>query len=211
MGTLLHLDAPVPRLASGLAAAGRPNPEPVVADALRAEIAHYRANMHRGRDAAGLAELRRECAAVLSAALDDAPPQEVMLSLLLDALRFTAYPEVPGVLAALRARGVRTAVVSNWDCALEGHLEAIGLRESVDAVVVSAVVGAAKPDPAIFAAALAALGADARDALHCGDDPDCDVRGARDAGCRAVLLDREGRRPDVEPRITTLAELVPLL
>ena len=45
----------------------------VVAQALRNEIAFYRANHLRGGNAAGLAALRRDCARVLAGALDAAP------------------------------------------------------------------------------------------------------------------------------------------
>ena len=53
----------------------------------------------------------------------------------------------------------------------------------------------AKPDAAIFAQALAALGARAADALHAGDDLAADVGGARAAGIAAVLVARDGGAP----------------
>jgi putative hydrolase of the HAD superfamily len=211
MGTLVRLEPPVPRLHAALAAAGRPHPEPVVAAALRAEILHYRRGMHRGRDAAGLAELRRECAAVLAAHLDDPPAPGPMVEMLLDALRFAPYPEVPAALEAVAARGVPAVVVSNWDVSLPGHLRALGLGPYLAGCVVSAAVGAAKPDPAIFRAALGVARARPGDALHIGDDLERDLMGAMGAGLRALLLDREGRHDDVRPRIATLAEVVPLL
>ena len=65
-----------------------------------------------------------------------------------------------------------------------------GLRALVDAVVISAEQGAAKPDPAIFRAALERLGAAADDAMHVGDSVEPDVEGARAAG-----LEADPRRP----------------
>ena len=47
---------------------------------------------------------------------------------LLAALRFRAFPEAPAVLRALRARGARLVVVSNWDVSLHDVLERTGLR-----------------------------------------------------------------------------------
>ena len=91
---------------------------------------------------------------MLAGQLEAAPPVEQLTELLVGALRFEAYPEVLPVLGALRARGVRVAVVSDWDCTLAEHLARLGLGEWVDAVVVSAVVGVAKPDPRMFTAAL---------------------------------------------------------
>ena len=100
------------------------------------------------------------------------------------------YPEVPDVLAALRGRGLRLAVVSNFDSRLPPLLDALGLAPFFDAVVCSGAVGAAKPDGAIFAHALAALGVDAHEALHVGDSRVNDYDGARAAGIEALLVDR---------------------
>ena len=44
-----------------------------------------------------------------------------------------------------------------------------------------------------------------------GDTIADDIEGALALGMRAILLDREGKRPDFEPRIETLSELPPLL
>ena len=100
------------------------------------------------------------------------------------------FPEAPGVLAALRERGVALAVVSNFDSRLPPLLEAMGLAAFFDAVVCSGEAGAAKPDPAIFAHALAALGVEASEALHVGDNREADYDGARAAGIEAFLVAR---------------------
>ena len=120
------------------------------------------------------------------------------------------FPEVPGALAALRARGLRLALVSNFDERLVGLARGLGLTPLLDAVVHSTAVGAAKPDPAIFHAALTRLTVDPEDALHAGDDVDRDVAGARAAGLHAVLVDRRERGsslPHDAVRITRLDEL----
>ena len=100
------------------------------------------------------------------------------------------FPEAPAVLAALRERGVALAVVSNFDSRLPPLLEAMGLAAFFDAVVCSGEAGAAKPDPAIFAHALAALGVEASQTLHAGDSREADYDGARSAGVEALLVDR---------------------
>ncbi len=53
----------------------------------------------------------------------------------------------------------------------------------------SAIVGASKPDPAIFRVALDCAGVDAAAALHVGDMLCADVDGAAQAGIPAVHLD----------------------
>jgi putative hydrolase of the HAD superfamily len=130
------------------------------------------------------------------------------------AAAWRVLPEVPGVLAGLRARGLRLAVVSNFDSRLGGVLDSLGLRPLVDAVIVSSRVGSAKPDPAIFHAALAALGVQAAETLHAGDEPVEDALGALGAGLRAALV---GGTPSTRPLpatialLTSLAELPSLL
>lgn len=111
------------------------------------------------------------------------------------------YPEVPGVLAALRDRGLPLAVVSNFDSRLSPLLDALGLAAFFDAVVCSGETGAAKPDGAIFAYALATLGVEALEALHVGDNREADYDGARAAGIEALLVDRRltVRRGDAIP------------
>jgi putative hydrolase of the HAD superfamily len=132
---------------------------------------------------------------------------------LLGSLRFTPYPDAAPALGRVRTLGLPTAVVSNWDCSLRGVLADLGLAGLLDAVVVSAEVGSAKPDPGIFEAALQTLGCLPQTALFVGDSLDTDVAGARNAGLRAVLLDRTGA---VEPpagveRIFSLETLDELL
>ena len=100
------------------------------------------------------------------------------------------FPEVPAVLAALRERGAALAVVSNFDSRLPPLLDAMGFAGSFDAVVCSGEAGAAKPDPAIFTHALAALGVEESQALHVGDSREADYDGARAAGIEALLVDR---------------------
>ncbi|MGH7581400.1 MAG: HAD family hydrolase [Gemmatimonadales bacterium] len=88
----------------------------------------------------------------------------------------------------LRAAGLRLGVVSNSDGRVEEALVAAGLRDCFDVVLDSALVGVEKPDPAIFRAALDALGVAPAEALYVGDLYDVDVAGARAAGMEAVLL-----------------------
>ena len=67
-----------------------------------------------------------------------------------------AAPGARDALAALRARGLRLAVVSNADGRVEAILARLGLTEHLELVVDSHFEGVEKPDPAIFQRALAA-------------------------------------------------------
>jgi putative hydrolase of the HAD superfamily len=97
-------------------------------------------------------------------------------------------PNLPGLLAQLRAHGFRLGIISNWDLRLRPLLHALGLAGSFDVIVISAEVGFAKPDPAIFLRAADDLGLAPQEILHVGDDLHHDFLGARQAGLQSVLL-----------------------
>jgi putative hydrolase of the HAD superfamily len=199
MGTLLRLVPPAPALAESLgvdlATAER---------AFRAEVDYYVVHHLEGSHPSSLGDLRRRCAAVLAESAGVEPA--AALDALIDSLRFEAFEDAAPALTELRARGLTLVVVSNWDCSLPEVLAAVALLDLVDAVIPSAVVGAAKPDPAIFEAALAAAGSAPAEALHVGDSIENDVEGARKAGIRALLLGRDGAGD-----LRTLDELPTLL
>jgi putative hydrolase of the HAD superfamily len=199
MGTLLHLEDPVPRLRAALRERfGIDVGAEAAAAAMRAEIVYYRAHLGEGRDATSVAALRAACAEAMRPALPAlaGAPGERLTEALLAALEFSAFPDAAPALRALRAAGCPRVVVSNWDAALAERLEETGLLALVDGVVTSAEVGAAKPARAVFERGLALAGVPAERAWHAGDDLEADVGGARAAGIRAVLVARDGAPPD---------------
>jgi putative hydrolase of the HAD superfamily len=200
MGTLLRLVPPGPALAQALdvdlATAER---------AFGAEVEYYLAHQLEGSDPAALADLRARAAGVMAEAAG--VPADGALDALMGSLRFEAFDDVAAALMDLRERRLRLVVVSNWDWSLADVLGGLGLLPLLDAVITSAEVGAQKPDPAIFAAALDAAGCGAGEAVHVGDSPEHDVEGARAAGIRPLLIDRDGAGGDLR----SLAELAALL
>jgi HAD superfamily hydrolase (TIGR01549 family) len=118
---------------------------------------------------------------------------------------FTLYEDALPALADLRARGLKIGLVSNGARDLEEFAAHHGLE--VDAMVGSRAHGRIKPDPSIFVAALAALEVRADEAAMVGDSFEDDIEGARALGMRAILLDRDGLRPDEPERIDTLLAL----
>jgi len=184
LGTVVELEPPWPQLAAALGIAAD---ERVVA-AVRAEMDYYRDHAHEGTDEQALAELRERCAALLSAELG----REVSVEQMMSSIRFRAYPDAPPALAALRARGLGLACVSNWDVSLPQVLERCGLGAAFDAVVTSAGSGSRKPAPAIFERALELCRCAPEAALHIGDSAAEDAAGAAAAGIRCLLIDRDG-------------------
>ena len=199
LGTLVELEPPWVGLRRAL---GDAVEEGRLIEAVRAEMDYYREHSIEGRDAASLADLRRRCAAILSERLG----LEVGVETLLDAIRFNPFADAAPALSALRARGLATVCVSNWDVSLGTVLERCGLSSGLDAVVSSAEAGTRKPEPEIFERALAIAGCAPEQAVHVGDTPEEDVAGARAAGLRTLLIRREGGG-DVSS-LTEVAELV---
>lgn len=118
-----------------------------------------------------------------------------------------AYPEALLTLTALRDAGFRLGVISNNSHRLPGMLETAGLAGLLNTVTYSFEVGAEKPHPLIFHAALARGGIPPERALMVGDSYEADYLGARRAGLHALLLCREGEPPEACPTIRTLGEL----
>ena len=103
------------------------------------------------------------------------------------------YPEVEEVLRALKNEKFIIGMVSNWDSRLLKLCKGLGIDAYFDFKVISAVFGAAKPDPKIFREALRQANVRADEAVHIGDSLEDDIRGAHLAGIKSIWLDRLGR------------------
>jgi phosphoglycolate phosphatase len=100
----------------------------------------------------------------------------------------TVYPQARVVLGALRARGLRSAIVSTkFRYRIEAILAAAGLGDAVDVIVGGDDVTQLKPHPAGLQIALARLEVPGNTALYVGDHP-VDAAAARGAGVRFVRV-----------------------
>lgn len=122
------------------------------------------------------------------------------------------YDDAEPAIRALRARGLRLGIISNWDTRLRSIVRDLGLEAKMDFVLISAEVGWRKPHRSIFEEALKRAGVTPGEALHVGDLYDEDIVGAHAAGLRAVYLDRRGTAAPSDgvphARIESLNELV---
>ena len=115
------------------------------------------------------------------------------------------FADVRPCLAELSGRGIRLAVLSNWDERLRPLLVRLDLARYFERTVVSAEVGTHKPAAAIFAHTARALGLPPEALLHVGDGQREDVAGASAAGWGALWLRRDGTGDD--DSIQSLAEV----
>jgi putative hydrolase of the HAD superfamily len=120
-------------------------------------------------------------------------------------VHFELYDDALPVLELLRKRGLLIGLLSNSSRDLGEFVVHHNLR--ADAVLTSHAHGKTKPHESIFRAMLGLLDVAPGEAVMVGDTIDDDVEGARAVGMQAVLLDREGRYPDVDGRLDDLREL----
>jgi putative hydrolase of the HAD superfamily len=118
---------------------------------------------------------------------------------------FDLFDDVLPVFADLRARGLAIGLLSNTARDLDLFIAHHSL--AVDAALTSRVHGKTKPHAGIFLRMLELLGVSPAEAVMVGDTPEDDIDGARAIGMRAVLVDREGRYPDMADRLSDLYAL----
>lgn len=144
------------------------------------------------------AEMKVEGVGRLASALET-PPRRVSL-----------YADALHALDALR--GYRLGVISNvtpWESA---DLAALGIGHYFECVLYSFKCGLTKPDARVFREAERRLDAPPSQSVFVGDSPISDVRGAQEAGWRAVYLRRPtpfraSPRVEADAVIESLAEL----
>ncbi len=147
------------------------------------------------------------------ARLDHDAPAEILLDDLFTAFSdegvWKVFPETAATLSEVSARGIRLAVISNWDRRLPDILRTLDLIDAFDVVTVSAIEGVEKPAQEIFERTLDRLGVAPATAIHVGDSPLEDYRGAEDVGITALLIDRhETFAGDGYRRIASLTEVL---
>jgi HAD superfamily hydrolase (TIGR01549 family) len=98
-------------------------------------------------------------------------------------------PETIATLERLRQRGIRLAVISNWDGNLREILQDLNILPYFEMVLDSHVVGVRKPDPAIFRLFSQFAKLEPAQCIHVGDSPDADESMALSVGAIPVLYD----------------------
>jgi 2-haloacid dehalogenase len=131
-----------------------------------------------------------------AAGLADADLRERLLALYRE---LQAYPEVPGMLTALKAAGQRVAILSNGSPAmLEAAVASAGIGTSVDAVLSVEEVGVFKPDARVYDLVGRHLGVARQDVLFVSSNG-WDAAGAARYGFRTAWVNRAGEPIDRLP------------
>ena len=110
-----------------------------------------------------------------------------------------AYPEVPAMLARLKAQGVATAILSNGSPAmLEAAVASAGIGAYLDAVLSVEAVGRFKPAPEVYALVEARFSLPPERAMFISSNG-WDIAGAAGFGFHAVWVNRAGQPVDRLP------------
>jgi putative hydrolase of the HAD superfamily len=111
------------------------------------------------------------------------------------------FPGVVDMLREFEARGLRLGIITNGgEASQTAKITNSGLADLIDCFVISAIFGARKPDRSIFEHMTARLGIDPARSWFVGDDPRCDVWGAKQCGYRTAWIDRYSLWPmDLAP------------
>jgi len=226
-GTLVEMDDFYGRLYAGFTRLGIQASFEAVKNAARREMHFYMSRARFAIDWPSYEKIRLECACELMASLREqnvriTASKEAIAHVLGESVVFRALPGARETLAALKERGVRLGVVSNWDYRLAQALEETKLLPFFDFVLSSAQARSEKPGREIFERGVEMArrfvpNLKARDCFYVGDHYEKDVLGARSAGLRPLwLVAKERDVPSGEihdaaddvPRLRSLKDLL---
>lgn len=98
-----------------------------------------------------------------------------------------AFPNMEYVLKELKNRGIALGMITNGFTKFQNlNLQALGIHNLIDTILISEQEGIKKPQPEIFLRALEKLGVTPEESLYVGDHPENDVIGAQNVGMKAV-------------------------
>ncbi len=135
-------------------------------------------------------------------------------------------PGIRSLLGELKARGIRTAVLSNMNFREENLKERIGRllpEHDFSFILCSCEYGTRKPAPEFFRLALRKAGLEAKQVWYCGDNPRADILGAHESGlfpvyyvCPELPCPYRSAADELEPdfphlRLSRWAELLPAI
>ena len=105
----------------------------------------------------------------------------------------TLVPGAVEMLANLREAGVRLGLISNGSGPGQRRkVDRFGLGPLFDVILIEGEFGLGKPEPRVYASALADLGVDPTDAWMVGDQLESDVAAPQRLGLRGIWVDYRG-------------------
>jgi len=122
------------------------------------------------------------------------------------------YPDVMKTLTELKVEGVKTGIVTNGlESDFQRILGKLKLTNCFDVVVGIDTCNKGKPNREIFLYALNKLRVGPKEALFIGDSVEYDYEGAKGAGLKPLIIDRDGKAPPNVDTIRSLTEVLSFL
>jgi putative hydrolase of the HAD superfamily len=144
-------------------------------------------------------------------------PENEMLdhihSLYIQSFRIEFIPNIKRILKSLNNK-YHLAIISNaMSNVPKEAVKNFGLEKFFDTIVISRDIGIRKPDPEIFRFTLSNLGLESNQVVHVGDSPDHDVKGARNAGMKAIWIQNIVKKKNIQADhiIRSIKELASVL
>jgi HAD superfamily hydrolase (TIGR01549 family) len=119
---------------------------------------------------------------------------------------FKPFDDARPCIEALKERGLRLIVLSNWDMSLRRVLGAFDIIDPFEAIFASLEEGVEKPDARFFHMACDHLGVTPNEVVHVGDHANDDFAAAKAMGMHALWLNREAHESEF-PMIASLKDL----
>lgn len=123
------------------------------------------------------------------------------------------FRNVPETLSRLKPDYSLGIVTNGRSHGQRSKIENSGIADYFKSIKVSAEEGIKKPDIRIFHMCVSELGLQPNECLFIGDNPDADIRGARNAGLHAIWIRNERFPPpdECDGSIDHIEELIELL
>ena len=142
---------------------------------------------------------------------DDALAKKMAVAFLdLLPVRTALFPGTRDALDYLKEKGYTLHLITNgFEKTQHSKLHHSGIAHYFEKVITSEGSNSLKPHKEIFDYALHKAGAEAPQSIMIGDDPEVDIRGAKNAGIDQVFVNHTGKSIDFSPTYTihTLEEL----
>ena len=137
-------------------------------------------------------------------------------SLMNSYLTLDTFPEVRETLTTIRAKGAKTAILSNGSAEmLRAAVQSADIGDVLDAVLSVDEVGMYKPHPSVYRLAVERLGIDAKALAFCSSNA-WDAYGASAFGMRVIWCNRYHQKPEHLPGspdyiVSSLSEIAGLV
>ncbi|PWA12268.1 L-2-haloalkanoic acid dehalogenase [Pueribacillus theae] len=123
------------------------------------------------------------------------------------------FPNLIKILDILKSRSIRLGMITNGKGQFRmTNIEALGIKNYFDTILISEWEGIKKPNPKIFKKALSQLNVSANESIYVGDHPLNDIKGAQNIGMKGIWK-KDIQWVDVEADyvIDDLKELLPII